>query len=64
MQRVLVMGCSGSGKSTFARYTRTFEAQQKPKMLAYFASLRPEQRFVTFTTRAQANDFLARAEAA
>src|SRR5882724_5252701 len=57
-------GCPEQFDLEFYRYTWTYQAEQKPKMLAYFARLRPDQRFVTFTSRAQAADFLARAETA
>ena len=47
MQRVLVMGSSGSGKSTFAR-----------RLSDYLQGLRADHAPVCSTDRAQANDYL------
>jgi len=52
-------GCPEKFDVEFYRYVWTFQAQQKPKLVAYFAELRPDQRLIKFTTRAQANAFLA-----
>jgi len=52
MQRILVMGSSGSGKSTFTR-------RRRPKLLKYFEGLRTDQALVCFTSRAQADRQLA-----
>jgi adenylate kinase family enzyme len=57
-------GCPEKFDWVFLRYVWTYRAAQRPKLLTYFAALRPDQRFVTFTARAQAVDFLARAKAA
>ena len=51
MQRVLVMGSSGSGKSTFAR--RLSEIAGIP-----FVSLDALQTLICFTDRTQANEYL------
>ena len=51
-------GCPEKIDLAFYRYVWTYRAVQRPKMLVYFAGLRPDQRFVTFTSRAQANEFL------
>jgi hypothetical protein len=66
MQRILVMGssCPEQLDWEFLRYVWTFRALQRPKLLDYFSALRPDQRLVTFTTRAQAAEFLADAGAA
>jgi GTPase SAR1 family protein len=65
MRRVLVMGCSGSGKSTFARRLadRTYRDRQRPKQIAYLAGLRADQRLFGFTQRAQVQAFLAEMKA-
>jgi adenylate kinase family enzyme len=57
-------GCPEKFDWVFLRYVWTYRAAQRPKLLTYFSALRPDQRLVTFTTRAQADAFLARPEAA
>jgi adenylate kinase family enzyme len=57
-------GCPEQVDLAFWRYVWTFNAAQRPRMLAYFSALRPDQRLVTFTARSQATEFLARVEAA
>ncbi|MEJ0076876.1 MAG: isopentenyl transferase family protein [Alphaproteobacteria bacterium] len=54
-------GCPEKFDPVFWRYVWTFQTQQRPRLLAYFKGLRPGQRLVTFTTRAQADDFLREA---
>jgi adenylate kinase family enzyme len=54
-------GCPEKFDLAFYRYVWTYRAQQRPKLLAYFAQLRADQTLVTFTTRAQADALLARA---
>jgi adenylate kinase family enzyme len=56
-------GCPERFDWVFLRYVWTYRAMQRPKLLAYFSTLGSDQRFVTFTARAQAADFLARAKA-
>jgi adenylate kinase family enzyme len=55
-------GCPEQVDWEFLKYVWTYRATQRPKLLAYFSALRGDQRFVTFSARAQAADFLARAE--
>ncbi len=57
-------GCPERLDWEFLRYVWTFRNVQRPKLLAYFTALRAGQRFVTFTSRAQAAGFLARVAAA
>jgi adenylate kinase family enzyme len=57
-------GCPEKFDWEFWRYVWTYRAVRRPKLLAYFSALRADQRLVTFTARAQAADFLARAGAA
>jgi adenylate kinase family enzyme len=57
-------GCPEQIDWEFLKYVWTYRAVQRPKLLDYFAGLRPHQRLVTFTTRRDADAFLARAEAA
>ncbi len=52
-------GCPEQVDLTFCRYVWTYRRQERPKLLAYFAELRADQTLVTFTTRAQADAFLA-----
>jgi len=54
-------GCPEKFDWVFWRYVWTYRMVQRPKLLAYFAALRGDQRLVTFTTRAQAAEFLDRA---
>jgi len=55
-------GCPEKLDWEFLEYVWTYRAMQRPKLLAYFAALQADQRLVTFTNRAQATEFLARAE--
>jgi adenylate kinase family enzyme len=57
-------GCPETIDLAFWHYVWTFNAAQRPRMLAYFSALRADQRLVTFTARSQATEFLARVEAA
>ncbi|WP_426433767.1 hypothetical protein [Bradyrhizobium genosp. P] len=66
MQRVLVMGSSGSGKSTFARRLSgltgisivSIDGLFCPTLLAYFQGLRADQSLLCFTDRARADGYL------
>lgn len=57
-------GCPERLDLVFLRYVWNYRAVHRPTALAYFAKLRPDQQFVTFTRRAEAKAFLVRAEAA
>lgn len=52
-------GCPERIDLAFLRYVWTYRRLQRPKLLAYFAGLRADQRLVGFTTRSQAADVLA-----
>jgi adenylate kinase family enzyme len=52
-------GCPEQLDLDFLRYVWTFRAAQRPKLIAYLAGLRPDQRLVTITRRRQAASFLA-----
>lgn len=52
-------GCPERLDWSFLRYVWTYRREQRPKLLAYFQGLRPDQRLVGFTSRRQAQDFLA-----
>jgi adenylate kinase family enzyme len=52
-------GCPERLDMGFLNYVWTYRRQQRPKVAAYLAGLRPDQRLVTFTSRADANGFLA-----
>lgn len=52
-------GCPERFDPDFLRYVWRFRATQRPKLLAYLADLRPDQRLVTFRRRRQAAAFLA-----
>jgi adenylate kinase family enzyme len=51
-------GCPEKIDLEFFRYVWTFREKQRPLLLAYFEALRPDQTFVTFTHRAQAERYL------
>src|SRR5438105_2210950 len=50
-------GCPEKLDWTFLHYVWTYRAVQRPKLLAYFAELRADQKLLSFTTRAQAASF-------
>jgi adenylate kinase family enzyme len=52
-------GCPERIDVEFFRYVWNFRAQQRPKLLAYFEGLRPDQSFICFTDRAQADRYLS-----
>jgi adenylate kinase family enzyme len=51
-------GCPERIDFEFFRYVWTYRAQQRPNLLAFFEGLRPDQTFVTFTDRGQADRYL------
>lgn len=51
-------GCPEKIDLKFFHYVWTFRARIRPKLLAYFEGLRPDQTFITFTDRAQADRYL------
>ncbi|MGY4570471.1 DNA topology modulation protein [Bradyrhizobium pachyrhizi] len=53
-------GCPEKIDLEFFRYVWTYRRQQRPKLIEYFAGLRPDQSLVCFTDRAQADDYLKR----
>jgi adenylate kinase family enzyme len=52
-------GCPERIDFEFFRYVWNFHAQQRPKLLAYFDGLRPDQSLICFTDRAQADRYLS-----
>ncbi|MCA0318934.1 MAG: DNA topology modulation protein [Proteobacteria bacterium] len=56
-------GCPEQFDFGFLRWIWNYRAKHRPRQLAFLAGLRPEQRLVTFTTRRQADAFLATAGA-
>jgi adenylate kinase family enzyme len=52
-------GCPEKIDFEFLRYVWTYRAKQRPSLLAFFEGLRPDQTFVTFTNRAQADRYLS-----
>ena len=52
-------GCPEKIDFEFFRYVWTYRREQRPKLLAFFEALRPDQTFLTFTDRAQANRYLS-----
>lgn len=52
-------GCPERIDVEFFRYVWNFRAQQRPKLLAYFEGLRPDQSLICFTDRAQADRYLS-----
>ena len=51
-------GCPEKIDFEFFHYVWTFRQRIRPKLVAYFEGLRPDQTFVTFTDRAQAERYL------
>jgi hypothetical protein len=54
-------GCPERFDWAFMNYVWTYRARQRPKLVSYFGGLRSDQQLVTFTSRAQASAYLARA---
>jgi adenylate kinase family enzyme len=52
-------GCPEKIDFEFFHYVWTYRKRQRPKLLKYFEGLRPDQTFVCFTERAQADRYLA-----
>ena len=53
-------GCPERIDLEFIRYVWAFRRVQRPKLLEYFEGLRPDQVFVTFTERTQADQYLGK----
>ena len=53
-------GCPERIDLEFIRYVWAFRRVQRPKLLEYFEGLRPDQIFVTFTKRTQADQYLGK----
>jgi adenylate kinase family enzyme len=51
-------GCPEKIDFQFFRYVWTYRDQQRPRLLAFFEGLRPDQSFITFTERKQADRYL------
>jgi adenylate kinase family enzyme len=51
-------GCPEKIDLEFFRYVWTYRKKQRPLLLAFFEGLRPDQTFVTFADRAQADRYL------
>jgi hypothetical protein len=51
-------GCPERIDFEFFRYVWTFREQQRPRLLAYFEGLRPDQSLICFTNRTQADRYL------
>lgn len=51
-------GCPEKIDLEFFRYVWTYRREQRPTLIDYFTGLRPDQAFVCFTDRTQADDYL------
>jgi adenylate kinase family enzyme len=51
-------GCPEKIDLEFFRYVWTYRRLQRPKLLQYFAGLRPDQALICFTRRSQADRYL------
>ena len=51
-------GCPEKIDLEFFRYVWTYRARQRPKLLKFFEEVRPDQTFVCFTARTQADRYL------
>jgi adenylate kinase family enzyme len=63
MRPEMAPGCPEQFDLAFYRFVWAYHAERRPRMLAYVSALRDNQQLVTFTTRRQAAEFLARASA-
>ena len=54
----MAAGCPEKIDLEFFRYVWTYRRQQRPKLIAFFDGLRPDQALVCFTDREQADDYL------
>ena len=52
-------GCPEKIDFEFFRYVWTYRKKQRPTLVAFFEGLQPDQTFVTFTNRAQADRYLS-----
>jgi adenylate kinase family enzyme len=52
-------GCPEKIDLEFFRYVWTFREKQRPALLAYLERLRPDQKLICFTDRAQADRYLS-----
>jgi adenylate kinase family enzyme len=52
-------GCPERFDTEFIRYVWTYRAMQRPKLLRFFEQLRPDQDFVRFASRREAENYLA-----
>lgn len=52
-------GCPEKIDLEFFRYVWNYRREQRPKLQLFFEGLRPDQTFVTFTDRAQADRYLS-----
>ena len=55
----MAQGCPERINVEFFRYVWTYRKKQRPTLVAFFEGLRPDQTFVTFTNRAQADRYLS-----
>ena len=55
----MAAGCPERIDFEFLRYVWTYRRQQRPRLLAYFAGLRPDQRLICFVDRRQVERYLA-----
>lgn len=55
----MAAGCPERLDLEFIRYVWTYRARQRPKLLAFFKGLRPDQHFVRFASRSEADQYLA-----
>jgi adenylate kinase family enzyme len=54
----MAVGCPEKIDFEFFRYVWTFRKLQRPKLMQYFEGLRPDQAFICFTHRGQADQYL------
>jgi adenylate kinase family enzyme len=52
-------GCPEKIDLEFFRYVWTFREKQRPTLLAHLEELRPDQKLICFTDRAQADRYLS-----
>lgn len=60
----MAAGCPERLDLAFLRWVWNYRRNHRPKQLAYLGKMRPDQMLVTFTSRRQANAYLAGLDAA
>lgn len=60
----MAAGCPEQIDLEFFRYVWTYRAQQRPKLMKYFESMRSDQKLICFNSRAESDSFITHLAAA